>query len=247
VLNTEIGDNTYGVSAKRFRNGNVTLNVKDGVEYFVSVTDGETRRSVGPYIADKDNKDESQSVSPDSLDFQETEQIQSQVSTTYDEQNQTGAITIEWSAGDKEVENLRVEVIRDEDDKIIFRDSVGGRVENYKNTVAISDVNSTYTTNFEYYLVNESKTVTTSEKVTIKFQQVLDGLPDWMTTALGVVILLMMTFILGEISAAYGLVAVVAAGGVMTVIGWLPISITVVMQAGLVAILYFIQSDSTVT
>jgi len=68
-----------------------------------------------------------------------------------------------------------------------------------------------------------------------------------MTTALGVIILLMMTFILGEISAAYGLIAVVATGGVMTVIGWLPISITVVMQAGLVAVLYFIKSDSTIT
>jgi len=68
-----------------------------------------------------------------------------------------------------------------------------------------------------------------------------------MTTALGVIILLMMTFILGEISAAYGLIAVVATGGVITVIGWLPISITVVMQAGLVAVLYFIKSDSTIT
>jgi len=245
ILSTTINNRTYEVDAGAFINGNATVTVRDGTKYFVAVSDGETRRAVGPYTADINNKDTTQTVSPRSVRFSEDTEVDYQISTTYNKTTTNGTIEFKLDANNQSIENLNLQIIRDDDNKIIYDDTQSGTVDTYLANITATDQNSSYTVKWQYYDINKDETIKGSQVVTLTYQDALGELPDWMTTVLAIIILLMLVGILEVVSSAWSIFVLVAVSILMVTIGWLPVSYVVVLQATTIAVIYYISRDDT--
>ena len=246
VATKNIGGISHTVDAQRFgASDSATLQVRDGDTYTISLVDEDKSRSLGSYTANKDNEDETQTLRPAPIQLDLGEGWQYEVSGEYRNETDDGLINIKFDSGDVNVTSLRIEVENNNNGKIVFQETQSQKIDTYATDVIVDDPNSTYTVSFEVYNEDTGQTEKVSTVVSILQDTILDILPDNVTTWISIILILVIAGTLGMISAPFGIIAVVATGGVFTIIGWLPVSMTVVIQAATIAILFYISTRRT--
>lgn len=237
ILSKTINGVKYDVSANSFdTNGQTSATVFDGTTYQLAIYDGENRRSIGSWTANKSDQSEVQ-VEPRSVDFVPSDNWVWDVNTTYDRNNTTGYIDVSFSSNGDNIRDLNVTVIRQNDSKIVFSERINGNVTTYGTNVSVPD--GTYNVSVQAYDTDTDSDIKVSESVTFGVQKIFEGLPPILTTWLASLIVLVVGASLSMVSAPYGLLSVISLSSLFVAIGWLPISMTVVIQAGFISAMYF--------
>ncbi len=243
VASKQVDGVSHTVDASLFgASDSATLQVRDGDQYTISLVDEDKSRSLGSFTANKDTENETETLRPAPIELDLGEGWQQEVSTEYRNETDDGLINIKFDSGDVNVTSLRIEVVNNNNDTIEYQETLSQRIETHETDVIVDDPNTTYTVSFEVYNEDTGETESVSTVVNILYDTILDVLPDSVTTWISIIILLAVAGTLGMISAPFGIIAVVAIGGVFTIIGWLPVSMTVVLQAATIAILFYIST-----